>query len=137
MNFLHILLAAVVAFVAYMGLGGIFFAALPTMRNEFMKYPAVYRDQAGIKKVMPIGMIFMFISMLALSIIYAMVYREGYGIAEGAHFGGLIGIFVVGAFVVHNYVNLKIGGKLTVQQSIAYFLEWLVVGIVISLIYKP
>lgn len=137
MNFLHILLAAAVAFVAYMGFGGLTFVALPSLKKEFMKYPAVYRDSDGIKKVMPIGMVFILISIIALSIMYAMMYREGYGIAEGAHFGGLIGIFVVSAFVVHNYVNLKIGGKLTVQQSIAYFLEWFVVGVVISLVYKP
>jgi hypothetical protein len=38
---------------------------------------------------------------------------------------------------VHNYVNLNIGGKLTLQQVVAYFVEWLVVGIVIGLIYRP
>jgi len=137
MNFLRIILSSVVAFVAYMGLGGLFFAAFPLMKNEFMKYPAVYRDQAGIKKVMPIGMVFMLISMIALSVIYAMMYRDGYGIAEGTCFGALIGVFAVGSFVVHNYVNLNIGGKLTVQQAVAYFIEWLAVGIAIGLIYKP
>jgi hypothetical protein len=38
---------------------------------------------------------------------------------------------------VHNYVNLNIGLKLTVQQAVAYFIEWLVVGIVLGLIYRP
>jgi hypothetical protein len=137
MNFLHIILAAVGAFVAYMGLGSLFFAILPSLKKEFMKYPAVYRNHDDIKKVMPIGMVFMLISIIALSVIYAMMYRDGYGIAEGTCFGALIGVFAVGSFVVHNYVNLNIGGKLTVQQSIAYFLQWLVIGIAIGLIYKP
>jgi hypothetical protein len=39
--------------------------------------------------------------------------------------------------VVHNYVNLNIGMKLTLEQSVAYFVEWLVAGIVIGLIYRP
>jgi hypothetical protein len=39
--------------------------------------------------------------------------------------------------VIHNYVNLNIGLKLTLQQGIAYSVEWLVVGIVIGLIYRP
>jgi hypothetical protein len=39
--------------------------------------------------------------------------------------------------VVHNYVNLNIGLKLTIQQSIAYFVQWVIVGIVIALIYRP
>ena len=51
--------------------------------------------------------------------------------------GSLIGTFFVGAFVVHNYVNLNIGLKLTVQQAVAYFLEWLIVGIVIGVVYRP
>jgi hypothetical protein len=38
---------------------------------------------------------------------------------------------------VHNYVNLNIGLKLTIQQSIAYFVQWVLVGIVIGLVYKP
>jgi hypothetical protein len=39
--------------------------------------------------------------------------------------------------VLHNYVNLNIGLKLTLQQCALYFLEWLVVGIAIGLIYRP
>ena len=38
---------------------------------------------------------------------------------------------------MHNYVNLNIGLTGTLQQAVAYFLEWLVVGIVIGLIYRP
>lgn len=49
----------------------------------------------------------------------------------------LIGVFAVCAFVVHNYVSLNIGLKLTLEQAAAYFVEWTVVGIVIGLIYTP
>ena len=54
---------------------------------------------------------------------------------QGAIFGALIGVFSVCSFVIHNYVNLNIGLKLTVEQAIAYFVEWVVTGIVIGLIY--
>jgi hypothetical protein len=66
-----------------------------------------------------------------------MLCRPGSGFARGAHFGALIGVFALCAFVIHNYVNLNIGLTLTLQQSLAYFLEWLVVGIVIGLVYRP
>jgi hypothetical protein len=79
----------------------------------------------------------MFLSILVLAVIYALAYRGGSGVAEGARFGALIGIFAVGAFVLHNYVNLNIGLKITLQQAAAYFTEWTIVGIVIGLIYKP
>jgi hypothetical protein len=40
-------------------------------------------------------------------------------------------------FVIHNYINLNIGLKLTFYQSIAYFIQWVIVGAAIGLIYKP
>ena len=48
----------------------------------------------------------------------------------------LIGIFTVCTFVIHNYVNLNIGLKLTLYQGIAYFIQWVVVGVTIGLIYR-
>lgn len=71
-----------------------------------------------------------------LAVMYAKSHRRGSGASEGARFGALVGIFAVCAFVLHNYVNLNIGLKLTVEQAIGYFIEWLAVGIVIGLTYK-
>ncbi len=136
MNFPRVALAALGAFVAYFALGGLSFAVLP-LRDEFRKYPAVYRSQEAMKSVMPPGMAAMFMAMLVLAVIYAMLYQGGSGLAEGARFGALIGVFSVCSFVVHNYVNLNIGLTLTVQQAIAYFIEWTVVGTMIGLIYRP
>jgi uncharacterized membrane protein len=79
----------------------------------------------------------MFIAMIVLAVMYAMLYDGGSGVAEGARFGALIGVFAISAFVEHNYVNLNIGLKLTLQQSVAYFAEWVITGIVIGLIYRP
>jgi hypothetical protein len=137
MNYARLALAGLGGFIAYFVIGGLSFALVPSLRTEFLKYPSVYRTQEGIKSVMPAGMAAMFIAILALTVIYARLYRGGSGLAEGATFGALIGVFAIGSFVVHNYVNLNIGLKLTLQQSVAYFLEWLIVGIVIGLIYKP
>jgi uncharacterized membrane protein len=138
MHPLRIALAALGAFVAYFVLGA--FALLP-LRGEFLKYPNVYRDKEGQMSHMPAGMAAMFVAILALAVIYAMLCQGGSSIAEGARlgalFGALIGIHSVGSFVVHNYVNLNIGLKLTLQQSAAYFVEWTVTGLVIGLIYLP
>lgn len=137
MNYARILVASLCAFVVYFIYGGILFGALPWLRAEYARYPAVYRSQEGIKSTMPFGMFAMFVALAAIAVLYAMVYAGGSGLVEGARFGALIGVFAIGSFVVHNYVNLNIGLKLTVQQSIAYFLQWIIVGIVIGLIYKP
>jgi archaellum biogenesis protein FlaJ (TadC family) len=86
MNYPRIFLAALGAFVAYFVIGGLTFGLLPLMKNEFMKYPSVYRSQEGIKRVMPAGMAAMFVAMVVLAVIYAMLYRGGSGLAEGAQF---------------------------------------------------
>jgi len=137
MNYSRIGLAGLGGTVAYFVLGGLLFGLLPQLRDEFRKFPAVYRKQEEIKAVMPVGMAAMFLSILVLAAIYALAYHGGSGVVEGARFGALIGIFAVGAFVLHNYVNLNIGLKITMQQAAAYFAEWTLVGIVIGLIYKP
>lgn len=137
MNIARIVMAGFGGFITYFVLGGLFFAVAPWLRSEFMKYPAVYRSKESMKGVMPFGMFAMLLAMFVLAVIYAMMYRAGSGLAQGAIFGALIGVFSICSFVIHNYVNLNIGLKLTVEQSIAYFVEWVATGIVIGLIYRP
>lgn len=137
MNITRIAFASLGAFVAYFVFGGLTFVLIPSLKTEFLKYPAVYRNHQGQMSNMPLGMIAIYLATLVLTVMYAMLYRGGSGLAEGARFGVLIGIFVICAFVIHNYVNLNIGWKITLEQAIAYFIEWLVVGIVIGLIYHP
>jgi hypothetical protein len=140
MNFARIALAALGAFIAYFLVGGFAFGLLPSLKNEFLKYPAVYRNQEGQMSHMPLGMSTMFVAMLALATLYALLYPGGLGVAAGARlgalFGALIGMFSIGAFVVHNYVNLNVGLKLILEQAAAYFVEWVVTGVVIGLIYR-
>ena len=137
MNWTRVAMAAVAAFVAYFAVGGLLFGLFPWMKTEFLKYPNIYRSQEGIKSTMPLGMAFMFLAIVVLAVLYAMLYRGGSGITEGVRFGALIGVFAIGSFVVHNYVNLQIGIKITVLQGAAYFVEWVIVGLVIGLIYRP
>jgi hypothetical protein len=141
MNVSRVVLAAFGAFVAYFVVGGATFVLVPSLKTEFLKYPAVYRDHDGQMSHMPAGMAAIFLSIAVLAVLYAMQYQAALSIGEGARsgliFGALIGLFVIGGFVLHNYANLNIGLKLTLQQAVAYFAEWLIVGVVIGLIYRP
>jgi hypothetical protein len=109
----------------------------PFLRDEFRKYPTVYRFQDTMMRYMPVGMAGMFLAILALTVLYAMTAKSGSGLADGASFGALIGVFAVGFFVVHNYVNLNIGARLTVYSAVAYLIQWTLTGMVIGLIYRP
>jgi len=136
-NFAHIGLAFLGATAAYFVCGFILFAALPGMKSEFLKYPNVYRSNDSMTKVMPYNLVAILISIVVVAVLYAKIYPAGGGLASGAYLGALIGIFSVCTFVIHNYVNLNIGLALTLYQAIAYFIQWLVVGAAIGLIYKP
>jgi hypothetical protein len=136
-NYASIALAFLGATVAYFVCGFIMFAALPAMKSEFMKYPNVYRSHDGMMKVMPYGVIAILISIVVVAVLYAKIYPAGGGIASGVYLGALIGIFSVCTFVIHNYVNLNIGVTLTLYQGVTYFIQWVIVGAAIGLIYKP
>jgi len=137
MNYSRLGLAALGGMVASFAFGFLVLWLVPALFDEARKYPAVFRPKEEMMSVMPIGIVATFISILVVAIIFAMIHQGGSGITEGARFGVLIGIFVVCAFVLHNYVNLNIGLKLALGQAVAYFLQWTIIGIVIGLIYKP
>jgi hypothetical protein len=135
-NYARIALAGLGATVAYFVYGFALFAAWPSMKVEFKKYPNVYRSEQSMMKVMPYGMVGILISIVLVAVLYARIYPVGGGVVSGVSLGALIGLFVVCMFVIHNYVNLNIGLKLTLYQGIAYFLQWLIVGAAIGLIYR-
>ena len=137
MNYSSLGLAALGGTVASFAFGFLVFWLLPGLIKEGHKYPAVFRPREEMMKVMPIGFVATFLAILVAAIIFAMNHPGGSGTTEGARFGVLIGIFVVCAFVLHNYVNLNIGLKLVLGQAVAYFIQWTIIGIVIGLIYKP
>jgi hypothetical protein len=137
MNYLSLALAALGGTVASFAFGFLVLWLVPSLIKEAHKYPAVFRPKEEMMKVMPIGLASTFISILVAAMIFAMMHHGRSGAIAGAHFGVLIGLFVVCAFVLHNYVNLNIGLKLALGQAVAYFFQWTIIGLVIGLIYKP
>ena len=138
MNYLSLALAALGGTVASFAFGSLVLWLVPGLIKEAHKYPAVFRPKGEMTKVMPIGLLATLLSILAAAVIFAMMRHGRSGAAAGAHFGVLIGIFVVCAFVLHNFVNLNIGLKLALGQAVTYFLQCsIIIGIVIGLIYKP
>ena len=136
MNYGRVALAAVGGTVAYFAAGFAMFFLVLQIMTEARKYSAVFRSQDEQMARMPAIMLAILVAILVLAVLYAMVYRGGSGLVEGARFGALIGVFVVCAFVVHNYVNLNFGLTLMLMQAVAYFVEWTVVGMAIGLIYR-
>jgi hypothetical protein len=135
MNLTRIALSSIAALVAYFIVGGVFFA-IPAMGSEFAKYPAVFRTGESVNSVMAVGVLGLLIAIGAASVIFARMYPTGAGLDAGVKFGALLAVFVIGSFVIHSYMLLNIGPRLSVLQGITYTAEWIVVGIVISLVYR-
>ena len=131
-----IALAALLATVAVFVIGGMLFGLLTALRKEFERHTALYRPREAMKQMMPLAMISMYVGVFAATSIFALGFPQGAGLGVGVPFGVLLGIFVVCGFVLHNHVNLQISTRLTGYQAIAYFIEWLVVGLLISVFYK-
>jgi hypothetical protein len=137
MNYLSLALAALGGTVASFAFGFLVLWLVPFLIEEAHKYPVVFRPKEEMMKIMPVGLVSTFISILVAAMIFAMMHHGRSGAIAGAHFGVLIGLFVVCAFVLHNYVNLNIGLKLALGQAVVYFFQWTIIGLVIGLIYKP
>lgn len=135
MNLTRIALAALAALVAYFIVGGIFFA-IPAMSAELAKYPAVYRTGEAINSVMAVGVFGILTAIVVATVIFAKMHPAGAGIEAGLKFGVLLAVFVLGSFVLHSHMLLNIGWRQSVLTGIAYSAEWIVVGVVISLVYR-
>jgi hypothetical protein len=135
MNYSRLALAALAGTVASFAFGFLVFWLAPALVNEALKYPAVFRPREEMNRVMPIGFVASIISILVVTIIFAMIPQGGSGVTGGARLGVLIGIFAV-CNVLHNYANLNFGLKLALGQAAAYFFQWIITGMVIGLIYK-
>ena len=132
MSYGRIALAALGGTVAYFAFGGLVFGLVPMLREEFRKYPAIYRSSEAIKGVFPIGMLAIFVAIAVVAFLFSRLGATSAG--SGVRFGALIGLFVVCAFVLHNHVNLNVGWGLTIGQAVAYFAEWTIVGLAVGAI---
>src|SRR5258708_21990181 len=84
-NYVRIALASLGAMVAYFVCGFAMFAAWPSMKTEFMKYPNVYRPKDEMMKVMPYGMVAILVAIVVVAILYAKIYTAIAGIESGIY----------------------------------------------------
>ena len=134
MNVSRLALAAVLGTVVDMTYGFVVYGML--LANQFGQYPGVYRPADDMSH-MPVLIAGAFIAVLAATFIYGKGYEGRSGVEEGLRFGAVIGLFGVGYSAMVSYAVLNIGRRLAVGLAAAGFVEWLVVGLVIGLVYKP
>ena len=134
MNYARLAAAAAAAWIADGLYGFVVYGNLLTA--EFAKYPGVFRPLEAMNAKMPFLFAGLLITMLVAAFIYAKGYEGGAGFPEGARFGFLIGLFMVG-LSLGNYAVFNIGSQLAASMAVAGLVEWTIVGIVIGLVYRP
>ncbi len=134
MNYVRLALAAVAATVFDVVYGFLVYGQ--ALGPQFAAYPGVYRAADDMSH-MPVLVVGIVLGTLAAAYIYAKGYEGGSGLAEGARFGAAIGAFVGGYVGLVDWAVLRIGRNLGVSLVIVGFVEWLIIGVIIGLIYKP
>jgi hypothetical protein len=134
MNYGRLVAAAVAGFVVDALYGFLVYGML--LGSQFAAYPAVYRP-ADDTSHMPVLFAGIFIGVLTAAYLYAKGYEGGSGASEGARFGAALGVFVGGYSTLVNWAVLKIGRPLAMSMALAAFVEWVIIGVVIGLVYKP
>jgi hypothetical protein len=135
MNYGRLVGAAAAATVVDAVYGYLVYGVL--LASEFARYPDIYRPPEFAATYLPPMFLGIFIAMFAAVAIYAKGYEGGSGMAEGVRFGAVLAFFVAVLTASVAYGTLNIGRKLTLGLLVAGLVEWLIVGIVIGLVYKP
>ena len=82
--------------------------------------------------------------MMSSSIIYLFLFcyiftkgYEGKGVAEGARYGLLMGLFIAIPMTVDNYVVYPVPGNLALHWFLAGVVSYVIAGAIFAAIYKP
>ena len=134
MNYARLAMAAVAAFVFDAAYGFLVYGM--ALGGQFSQYPGVYRPPEDTSH-MPILFVGILVGVATAAYIYAKGYEGGSGSAEGLRFGAALGVFVGGYSTLINWAVLNIGRTLAISMAAVAFVEWLLIGLIIGLVYKP
>ncbi len=134
MNYTRLALAAAAAFVVQSVYGFVVYGML--LVSQFAQYPGVYRAATDTSHL-PVLFAGLLLGALAAAYIYAKGYEGSNGLAEGLRFGVAMSVFVTGYVSLINWAVLNIGRSITLSMTVAAFVEFVLVGLVIGLVYKP
>jgi Na+-driven multidrug efflux pump len=135
MSLRRLAVPALVAWVVDNVFGYVVFGVM--LQGEFARYPAVFRSFDAVSSMMPLMATSTLIGFFAVAYIFAKGHDGGSGLKEGFWFGVVLGsvmLFLVG---LPSYVIYNIDQKLAGEMMVCMFLEFLIDGLALGLVYKP
>src|SRR5262245_35989827 len=135
MNFGRIAAAAVVVWVVSLAVGFVVNDVLFT--GLAAANVSVLRPEAALSANLPIGFVFLLIGCFAFAYAYAKGYEGGNGITEGARFGAVVALIVMGWGLIWQYVMFPITATYAAAIMIDSLVELTIYGAIVGAIYKP
>ncbi len=135
MNWSRLALAAVAAWIVDSVYGFAVYAK--ALESEFARFPGVFRPMDVVNGNLPLMFAGSLLAFFALAYIFAKGHEGGNGLAEGLRFGFVLAVFEFGAISIGNYGVMNIGRKIAVETAVAGFVEALISGAVLGLVYQP
>lgn len=133
MNYPRIALAAVVAWVASIGVSFVVNGYL--LMDLYAAHPALFRPQGEINMVLGFGA--QLLGFFAFAYMYAKGYEGTSGLQEGLRFGVLVGLLILGFASVWSYVVLAVSDALGMAWVIDGLVEMAIYGMIVGLVYRP
>jgi len=136
MSFRRIAVPALVAWVVDSLYGFVVFGVM--MDNQFAPFrPTVFRPAADTNSMLPLMFVSSLIAFVALAYIFAKGHEGGSGLKEGFWFGVVFGAYFAFAVAIPSYAIYNISQKLAAEIAVCSFVEVLISGLVLGLVYKP
>jgi hypothetical protein len=135
MNLARVAMAAVVAWVVYLGVSFVVHTVL--LRDVYLQHAALMRPEAGQNAILPIGFAFALVGFFAFAYTYAKGYEGSSGAQEGLRFGVLVGILICCFRIIWDHMVWPVSLQLTAAWMIEYIVEFAIYGIIVGAIYKP
>jgi hypothetical protein len=134
MNFPRVAIAALAAWVVYMGIGFVVHDVL--LADTYAQFASVMRPADEQRGILPVAFGFALVGFFAFAYAYAKGYEGGNGVQEGLRFGVIVGILLCCFAGIWNYMVWPISTELF-AWLIDYIVEFAIYGMIVGLIYRP
>ena len=106
--------------------------------SEFAPYrPAVFRSVEAMNSMLPLMAVSALVGFVAVAYIFAKGHEGGSGVKEGFWFGVVLGALMVFMVAIPSYAIYNVGPTVAFKVAAATFVEMVIDGIVLGLVYKP
>lgn len=133
MDFQRVALAAVVAWVVFLGVTTLVSPVL--MGDLYHRHASLLRATG--EQTTTLGFGAALFGFFVFAYAYAKGYEGGAGSAEGLRFGVLVGLLLAAFAMAWAYVLLPISGWFALALVIDTIVEMALYGVVVGLIYRP